>query len=442
MVIIYSEQITERLSYTLDLVFKTILKTDYKLVTDKNEFIHSDFPKINYSNKKIGTGLFLEASTLLFENDISIQQITTLEYEGRTCFFPTSPDSVLPFDVFACSFYVATRYEEYLFKGETLHKRFPATESILHKLNLLEEPVVNHWVSMLTMKISEQFPGFLVPENEFRFLMTIDVDNAWAYQHKAVWLQFGAMIKSILKADFSGIKKRFRVLSGKEKDPYDSYGLVEETFCGIEDHLKFFFLLGNRRRYDKNISHRNRHLQALIKKLSKKYEVGIHPSYASGENYRLVKEEKKRLEKISGIAVNSSRQHFLLLNLPQTYETLIDSGITNDFTMGYPDAIGLRAGLCTPFPFFNLSKNKTTDLTVYPLHVMDVTLKNYLEKSPEQALVKTKELMNKVKKYGGTFVCLWHNESITNQGNWKNWQDVFLQTIQTGIKLENAASEN
>ncbi len=437
MVIIYSKQKTERLNYTLKLIFTTILKTGYILTTDKNKFLQSELPRINYSDENWDGSLFLKPHPLLFRNDIAPIEITTVEYEGKQVFFPVSGGSFLPFDVFACSFYIASRYEEYLFTGKTKHGRFPATESILYKYRLLDEPVVNQWARLLAEKISEYDPRFTVPGKEFNFLMTIDVDNAWAYKNKALWIQAGAIARSVLKADFSGIKRRQDVLSGKEADPYDTYRFIDEAFKGNEDHLKFFFLLGDRGTYDRNIPYRNANLQSLIRHLAEKFKIGIHFSYASNRNREMVKKEKQRLESILGKKVTGSRQHFLLLNFPYTYENLIEAGITADYTMGYPDAVGFRAGLCTPFQFFNLEKNIATGLTVYPLHAMDVSLRHYIKLSPEQAVEEMNNLMQKVKETGGSFICLWHNESVNGWGEWKGWQKVFLQTIRTGLKFEN-----
>lgn len=437
MIIIYSKQITERLSYTLDLIFNSVLEVGFESTDDKDTFLRSPLPKINYSDEDIDEGLFLNPHPLLFETTIAAQNTRSFTYEKQWCFFPSRANSFIPFDVFACSFYLASRYEEYLFTGKTEHNRFPAKESIQYKNEVLDEPLVNQWAQLLAQKISEKYPDFLVPEKKFHFLMTIDVDNAWAYLNKSFPIQTGGLLRYFLNRNFTGSKTRLNVLLGKEADPYDTFDFIEKTFEGIEDHLKFFFLLGNRGTYDKNISHKNRELRLLISQLAGKSEIGIHPSYESNNKKELVGTEKNRMETIIGKPVKNSRQHFLMLNLPDTYENLIKSGIENDYTMGYADAIGFRAGICSPFRFFNLEKNISTGLTVFPLITMDVTLKDYLKLSPEQAFVETEKLMKKVKATGGTFVVLWHNESVNDLGIWKNWREVFLKTIQTGISLEN-----
>ncbi|MDX9883612.1 MAG: polysaccharide deacetylase family protein [Prolixibacteraceae bacterium] len=437
MILIYSEQITNRLVYTLELIFQSVLKTGFQLTGDKDGFLASALPKINYSNEDFGDGLFLKAHSLLFETGITEQKIAPFVFKKQWCFFPVSGNSFLPFDVFACSFYITTRYEEYLDEGAGPHGRFPVDKSLQYKYKVLDEPLVNYWARLLADRITESYPEFSVPEKKFHFCMTIDVDNAWAYKNKPLWVQTGGLLKSLLKADFLEIKSRLRVLSGKEADPYDTYPFIEKLFEGKEDRLRFFFLLGNRSPYDRNISHRNRKLQQLIRRLAGKYEIGIHPSYLSNGNKKLVEKEKQRIETILGEPVMSSRQHFLRLNLPATYESLISAGITDDFTLGWADAVGFRAGLCTPFQFFNLKENKAMPLIVHPLHAMDVALKDYLKLEPERALNELILLMQKVKSIGGTFTGLWHNESLSGRGTWKGWQDVFQQLTAMGLKFEN-----
>ena len=437
MILIYSEQITNRLQYVLDLIFNSILKTGFRTTCTKDEFIGSALPKINYSDEDFGDGLFLKAHPLLFETHISQQKITSFTYKGQWCFFPTGGNSFFPFDVFASSFFLASRYEEYLFDGQSPHGRFPATQSIQYKNGALKEPLVNQWVQLLADRIGENYPEFSVPKKEFHFQMGIDVDNAWAYKNKSLWVQLGGFVKSLLKADFPEIKTRIKTLSGKIPDPYDNYSFIEKMFEGREDRLRFFFLLGDRGPYDRNIPHRNPKLQELIRRLSEKFEVGIHPSYASNGDKRRVENEKKRLETILGKPITSSRQHYLRLNFPTTYEILVGVGITDDFTLGYPEMPGFRAGLCTAFYFFNLKENKATTLTLHPLHAMEVSLKDYLKMTPARALEEVTGLMQKIKSTGGTFNVLWHNESLSDRGEWKSWAAVFQEIVSTGLQFEN-----
>jgi len=143
----------------------------------------------------------------------------------------------------------------------------------------------------------------------------------------------------------------------------------------------------------------------------------------------LLQTEKERLEYLTGTDIRSARQHFLKLHLPHTYRNLLNIGIKNDYTLGYPDAVGFRAGVCLPFVFFNLSQNKITDLTLYPLTAMDATFRYYLKYTPCQAMEAYDKLLEEVKKVNGMLVSLWHNDALSNDENWIGWQKVYRHLL-------------
>ena len=53
MLLIYSPDITNRLDYTINLIFEGVIKTEYKLTTDRKIFEDYKGQKINYSNSVI-----------------------------------------------------------------------------------------------------------------------------------------------------------------------------------------------------------------------------------------------------------------------------------------------------------------------------------------------------------------------------------------------------
>lgn len=355
-------------------------------------------------------------------------------------FFPTSSDSFLPFDPFACSFYIVTRYEEYLPESTDEHERFTDSENILVRHNLHLKPIVDLMAYWVAEQISGQFPEFKIHKRTFQFVTSIDIDNAWAFKNKSPMISFGAILKAVVQGRWDELKQRLIVFLGLRKDPYDTYKYILETYKGLLHHIIFFILVGNRDQFDKSISFKNKRFRQLIAHLSSVCEVGIHPSYASNSKPWLFETEKERLEDIILKPVTKSRQHFLKLKLPQTYQQLLKLGISEDYTMGFASLPGFRAGTCTAFNFFDLSHNRLTNLLIQPFQVMDVTLKNYLQMGPEEAGLLIEELMLEVKKVNGTFISLWHNESLKDSGQWLGWRMIFEQILETGLKYTNEES--
>jgi len=439
MILFYSDELNPRIEYTAKLIFSQILNAEIAFTGKSSEFLNSELPKINYSYEKFGDELYIKPHRFMHCKALIQPNIQTVWYEGEKYFFESSKDSVFPFDLFAAAFYLVSRYEEYLEKEHGKYKRYPAEKSILYKTGLLEKPVVNIWAQMLAAKMKEKFPEVEFPKSNFKFISSIDIDNAWAFSHKGFWRGLGALAKSFSKGEIAEVKKRIRVWQGKENDPYDTYSYLDSVFKGNENKVLYFFLLGDYKRYDKNISYKNKLFRKLIQETAQKYHVGIHPSYSSSKKKGKGKlyAEIKRLEEITGEKPVKSRQHFLRLKFPRTYRRLVKAGIEEDYTMGYSSQAGFRAGICTPFCFFDVKKEKATNLKIYPFQVMDVTLRNYLNLSPDEAVKKVEQLMQEVKNVGGIFVGIWHNETVNDEGHWNGYRNVFEKMNKKGFDWAN-----
>lgn len=436
-ILVFVPRVTSRIEFIGNFIFRTILGVEIRYSTDPDEFAKFTGPKLNYSPTRFSNDLFLKSHPLLFEKTITEQATEPVEYHQDKFFFPASDDSFLPFDPFACSFYLLTRYEEYLHEVTDEHERFADSENLLVRHQVHKKPIVDRIAYLMAEKISETYPEFRIRKRSFKMITTIDVDNAWAFKNKKLHITAGGIFKSLVRGQFGEVKNRLIVFMGLQADPYDTYKYILKVYQGYMDHLIFFFLLGNRSKYDKNVSHKNKKLRQLISELSAISPIGIHPSYESSNKLWLFETEKERLEKILAKKVTLSRQHYLKLRFPQTYENLLNSGIANDYTMGFASETGFRAGTCTPFPFFDLTQNVQTELMIHPFQVMDVTLKNHLHLDPDEAWDDISGLMDEVKQVNGTFTCIWHNESLKDSGQWAGWQKVFEQLTRKGLNYEN-----
>ncbi|MBK6948047.1 MAG: polysaccharide deacetylase family protein [Haliscomenobacter sp.] len=220
-----------------------------------------------------------------------------------------------------------------------------------------------------------------------------------------------------------------QVLAGKKPDPFDVYGFLNQEHRKRGLRPEYFFLVGNYGAYDTNLHHKNKAFQDLIRSLSQKAFVGLHPSMASNDRQGRLEEEKRRLERITGAEVWRARQHYLKLSLPATYRRLLQVGISKDYSMGFADAPGFRAGICGAFPWYDLRSEQETALWVQPLHVMDGTLKNYLRLPVKEAIEKALLLANRCKEAEGVFCTLWHNSSLSERDGWEGWERVYLEIL-------------
>ena len=430
MILVYTHKITPRVEYTFQTIVKKFLGHEVSLTSQVEEFIAFNGIKISYTKNPLGSELFFSSHALLFEKGIVDYSMHVSSWNGQKVFFEQAENSALPFDVFACSFYLLSRYEEYLPHIKDRFHRFPAKESIAYKNGFLKTPIIEYWLVDLVKVLQAKFSEFKPTKRQFKFVNTIDVDNAYCYLEKGMVRNLAASIKSILSLDFHGLKQRFRVLVGKEKDPYDTFDYLLSLQKKYEFKSIYFFLLADYGHNDKNIPVTSKKFQTLIKSLADYVQVGIHPSWASNKYTEKLPIEIKRLESITNREVIRSRQHFLKLDLPTTYRRLIDQGIKEDYTMGYASQVGFRAGTSLPFYFFDLDMEIQTQLELHPFAIMDGTLNEYMELPVDDAQYLVKELMDRVKKVNGTFISLWHNETVSDNRHWNQWKQVFEHTIK------------
>lgn len=421
MIQIFTHNDSARLSYTLEVFFGRILKVPYEIVTDKTKLDIKKFPVINYSSVLIPDAIQMQPHTLLFDTDIKSQDIAVTHQKDIPFFFKTSDKAEIIFDVFASSFYMLSRYEEYLpFKADE-HGRFPAKESLAYKANFIDKPVVQLWVYYVAEKIQSKHPDFKFQKPDYQHLSTIDVDVAYAFKGKSFVRRSLGYSRAIATKNKELIKL-YKYYLDTKKDPYDTYAYLKKLQDQNQSKWLYFFQIGQRGYYDKNLPLSE--MCPLIESIAEYADVGLHPSYQSNSKPDLVANEVKALESCLGRPLTKSRQHYLKLTFPKTYESLISAGIEEDYTLGFSDHIGFRAGIAIPFPFFNLSKNEKRPLQIVPFQIMEGTLKDYMKLDVEEALIKIKNIKKTIQKTGGTLVSIFHNSSVNGLFEMKGWNTI------------------
>ena len=427
--LVYADKISPRLDYVFQHIFHDQLGLIIEFTDSKIIFSKSKNYKINYSKKAFSDELFFYAHDLLFQDDIISQDLVFSHYKNVAIFFLCT-NSALPFDPFASIFYMISRYEEYLINQRDSFGRFSAKQSISFKHGFLTVPVVDYWILFIQDVLHKRFPDMTFKDKKFNFINSIDIDNAYAYLGKGPFRIIASTLKDLLMTRFISIKSRILVLFFNKKDPYDTYDSILQIHNKYNLHTIFFFLLGNYRFYDRSVHYSSSILKENIKKLSLQCSVGIHPSVNSIKKPYNLPIEISRLKSIVNVNINASRQHFLVLNLPYHYRNLIQNSVYNDYSMGFVDSPGFRAGTSNKFLFFDLKSNSITRLLIHPFCVMDISLNQYLKMSPESSLTLIKDIISHVKHVKGTFISIWHNESLYYKEKWLHWDSVYENMIK------------
>jgi hypothetical protein len=425
-VLIYVEYITERLLYTLDFIFQE-RKIAYEITNDGIYFMASKEPKLAYSEREFDNCCSLKPASILFDEDLFKGKISHSLFHQKECLsFDEQPDPL------ASIFYTLSRMEEYDSVQTDQLLRFEAKASVLSKFKWLQTPICDIWALDFIAFLESQLQITLHPKQpRFYFQPTFDIDNTFAYAHKNTLRTALAHAKDLVYRRHTRLTDRQKVRKGLQPDPYDTFDWIEQI-AQFYPETKVFWLLGNYTKLDKNISHLNVAQQAKIKQISKVAEIGMHGSSLTQNSAIQLQTEIERLAQITGYRPMSNRQHFLLMSLPRTYQMLVQNGITHDYTMGYAENTGFRAGTARSFKWFDLSKNEITPLQIHPFAYMDGTLKEYLGLSPEAANQQIKCLFEQVRIFGGTFSFLWHNETISGYQQWADYLNVFKACLRLG----------
>ncbi len=184
-----------RLRYIADLLLREILGLSWEIVTDKRKL--GKYPVINYSDDNIPGSVKISPVPLLHETGVRAQEIAVKEWKRLPVFFQTSSDSDLPFDIFAAAFYLVARYEEYLDFVPDEFGRFKASGSLAFIHGFLGIPVVDLWARELALALVRKFQTLAFKRNDFEALLTVDIDEPYAYPGKGLFGSIGRFIHDL-----------------------------------------------------------------------------------------------------------------------------------------------------------------------------------------------------------------------------------------------------
>ncbi|HLT32792.1 MAG TPA: polysaccharide deacetylase family protein [Aquaticitalea sp.] len=423
MLLVYTHKITPRVSYVFKHICLRILGIHVSFTTSIEEFIAHENLKMSYTKQPLGNELFVRSHELLFEQGLSDLDIHVHDWKHTKGFFQTNEKSALPFDIFAATFYLLSRYEEYLPHVKDMYGRFVGTESLAYKNDFLNQPVIDIWAYFFKDVLQEQFTEYEFNERRYKIQPIIDVPLAFYYRHKGLLRTLGGTLTDLYRLRLRNFYERYLVLAGFQRDPYDTFKWIITKQRQVQNKFIFFFLIGDYSTYDKNISVNKKEFVSLIKFVSDYCKVGLKVSYFALDSLETLKKEKQKMESIINYELVASRNSFSKLNLPESYRNLIELEVKQDYTMGYINLLGFRAGTCTPFQFYDLDFEIQTPLQINPFHLYDSALlsrTSLLDKKEEM-----QRLIAEIKKVNGTFAPVFHNHSFSNEEQWRGFRELF-----------------
>jgi len=317
MLLIHVKRTTPRVTYAFKHICKRILGLEVDFTSKIESFIAHVGPKISYGKKPLGKELHFYSVDLLFEHGINEINIQVFDWEDTKCFFKVTNElSALPFDIFAASFYLLARYEEYLPHVKDHMGRFVATESLAYQHNFLADPVVDIWAYKFREVLLEKYPDLVFPEKTFSILPVIKVSRTFIYKQKGILRSIVGTIQDIWRLEFDQVITRIRVLLGLNKDPYDIFDDIIQLQKEKRRKAVVLFGIGDFSKYEKNISHNDPEHRKTIKHIADYLDVGLKVSYDGIADKNIVKKETQRIEGILNRQLRQVLCAFYKLQIP------------------------------------------------------------------------------------------------------------------------------
>lgn len=304
-----------------------------------------------------------------------------IEQEGKTCIIRT--------DLIYNTFFFISRAEELVTPQRDEHGRFCARYSLLGQGNRLQIPIIDEYAHILMKRLELDIPA----RRYSHIYLTHDIDTIDRYRH----------MRGFLGGLFRGeIRQAFRALTDIRRDPAYTFPWLIEQDAKVPNATCIYFVKHtNGKGYDyPQYNLRGNDFLRLKTLLQKSGALlGLHSSYYGGLPHTL--------------PFPLHRSHYLRCSIDQM-QRLADAGVTDDFTMAFPDRAGFRLQTTRAVRWINPRTMQLTPLTLHPLTVMDCTLSNnnYMDlQTEDEAYFFCEQLFDKVRQYAGDITLLWHNSN-------------------------------
>jgi hypothetical protein len=404
-----------------------ILGVELDFTTKVEEFIKHTGPKITYTKQPLQNEFFIRSNELLFEQGINDIQLSIADWEGTPCFFTTGERSNLPYDIFAASFFLISRYEEYLPHVKDIHSRFSPKDSIAYQNGFLQKPVVDIWAYKLLEALKERFDDFEYKIKGYDFVSVLDVATSHCYANRGIARGLAGLLMDIGSLRLKRVIDRILVGINRMKDPFDNYAELIALHKKYNVKCNFFFQFADYSKYDKNVSTNSMKFKSLIKYVADYAPVSLAASYSSFTDLELLRKEKANLEEVINRPVNSSKMRYNRVDVPETYRNLITAEFTDDYTMGYTYELGFRAGTCTTFQFYDIPLEVKQPIKVHPFAIHDYALSKI--KKDEVILQQVKKITDEVNQVNGTAIVMFSNELLGNKDD-RDWMSLYAEILK------------
>lgn len=321
-------------------------------------------------------------------------------------------------DYLSTCFYLLAYLQEYTDYIPDKYGRFPYANSVQSHFGCIEQNLVALYFTKLYASTPKLQSLVNKQTHPTRIFLSHDIDSGYgALAQNGKWLLKNGRIGALLQLIFNHyLRTPDHLMLDKIMDIEDAHDVRSVFFWLVRD--------GKGTRQIENADYRISdpkvaHIQHVIK--HRGWVNGMHKS-AGRSTF------SSDLERISQVGEPINRNHYLLTELPGTFDDIESAGIRMDATMGFPEAPGFRNSYGLPIQPFHMLEKRSYRFLEVPLHVMDTTYRYYLNKSGAEA---EKAIINLLESNPTDAVIsiLWHNNYFFDQAD-TSWLRAYKNILQ------------
>lgn len=329
-------------------------------------------------------------------------------------------------DIFASSFFMLTRWEEFLLGRE--ENGFCDEEMLFCvKNNIFTRPIVNEYCVLLEKLLFEK--GISIKSNhKFSIKLTHDVDRMYLTSWNQLAVNLGKLLKN------KQYKKTWHIFFAYiyyklfNREPFNSF----EEIMNLSEKLglKNFFYFKACEKNEKGYTYDVNEIfviKTLKKILDRGHYIGFHPSENTFRNGDQFKKELYRLQSaIPNNKIVEGRNHGLYCN-SQMLKQWENAEIKFVSNYGFQNRNGFRCGICYPFPVFDIFSRQKLSFEEIPFVAMDTTVMRTKEK-PEVFYENINNIIDEIYKYRGVFCGNWHT-NVLNMVEMRHYKNNYIKLL-------------
>lgn len=412
MVLIFTQKMSPRVTYVFHQVLGRILGFEVNFTSKIEEFIACKEVKFSYGETRMGNEVFVKAHGFLYRQGVQEIHPEMSNWGEIPCFFETGEGSDIPFDIFSASFFMMTRYEEYYANVHTEDGRYIYENSLAYKNKFLAQPVVDLWAYKFRNELKKHFPDKIFSERKYKTINILAVAEAYKYREKGLLRNLGGGVGELFSLRLKALYSRIKVQLFLRPDPYDVYKELLQFSKQRKIKWKFMFQLSDFSLHNKNLGHNKNQYHTLIKSMGDYGKVGLLLGRDAIFESGVLKREKKRWERILNRDLEIAISNDFGINLPDLYNNFDALEIPHDYSMGYIEEIGFRAGTCTSFLFYDLKLERISHLILHPTTFNSTA---FSDKSFFEVKTKLEKMQTLIKKVNGDMRMRYKNSDFAEE---------------------------